>query len=121
VNFLLGKGTKRLTTFLPNTPILYVFEDMYRGDEGPFRNFPPDKRPSLAVVHDPINLDFDSPVPDEEESGRVVYELENHGGRVDLYAINPTTHELILVGTENKTKKYHVRKDRIFEMMEGLM
>src|SRR5580693_4363483 len=76
VNFLLGNGAKRLEVFQPHVPALYVFEDMIRGDDGPFRRLSADKRPSLALVHDPIELDFNSPLENDEGSTRGnVYEL----------------------------------------------
>jgi hypothetical protein len=120
VNFLLEKGVKRLEVFKPNTPLFYVFEDKTRGDRGPFRFYPADQRPSLAVVHAPVKLDFNSPL-ERDEDKVVIYKLYNEGGNVDLYAIDPITHQLRLVIAENKYKAYEVRKDLLFEAQDGVV
>ncbi len=113
IAFLKKHGVKALENWKPHQSVLYVFEEMLRGDDGPFKFLPSEKRPSIARIYDPIHLDFNSPQV-ETTSERVVYNLINVGGQVDLYAVNPVTEKPLLVLTEKKEKAYHVTKEGLY-------
>ncbi|OGE83867.1 MAG: hypothetical protein A3B23_01280 [Candidatus Colwellbacteria bacterium RIFCSPLOWO2_01_FULL_48_10] len=117
--FLESKGIKPLLEWQPNQPALYVFEDLYRGDDTlmPFKNFPPDRRPSIARIDDPTSLRDAryGGIP-----GRVIRDLENEGTRVDLYAIDPETQQPVLAVSEYKIKLYQVKMENLFESADEL-
>ncbi len=115
IAFLEERGVRPLEDFSPHTPLLYVHEDAYRGNDGPFKHLPRDKRPSIARIHDPVSLSNPKGGPE-----RIVHDLANEGGRVEHYAIDPKTKQLTLVMTEEKTKKYQVLRRGLFEAPEEL-
>jgi len=109
---LLGElRARNARTFEKGQPLLYVFEEDFRGDDGPFRHLPKKDRPSLARVSSPDNM---SSAPIEESPGKFYYQLRNEGARVDLYAIDPATRQPRIVGKENKVKTYLVLPDQLF-------
>ena len=113
IAFLKKHKIKNLENWKPHQSILYVFEEMLRGDDGPFKFLPAEKRPSIARIYDPIHLDFNNPEV-EATTERVVYNLINTGEKVDLYAIDPVTEKPLLVLTEKKEKAYHVTKEGLY-------
>jgi len=112
LNLVKKKGLQPVETFVPHQPLIYVLEEAIRGEDGPLaKDYPKEIRPSLAVINDPIHINFSLPFKDDT---RTVYDLKNEGGDVDFYAINPKTGELVFVGRENKDKIYYVRKETLF-------
>lgn len=118
--FLKEKGLKLVEVFVPHQPLLYVHEDMYRGDgdDAPFKLLPADKRPSIARVNDPAYLDFTKVRTYDERS---IYDLHNNGGLVEHFVIDPTTKEAVVVKTEYKSKDYQIRRERLFIADETLL
>jgi hypothetical protein len=120
IAFLQEQGVKPLENFTAHQPLLYVLEERIRKDNGPLKDLPKDKRPSVARVSDPFKIHFDNPLVDEGEPERVVYALDNPGGQVDYYAINPITKEIEIVKTtigrikDATSTPYHVRKEGLF-------
>src|ERR1044071_3721735 len=51
-----SRGLEPMEEFEPSRPLLYVFEDFYRGDDGPFSKFSRDRRPSFAYIKNPVQL-----------------------------------------------------------------
>ena len=119
ITFLKKHGIKPLENWKPHQPILYIFEEMIRGDDGPFKSLPAEKRPSIARIQDPVYLNFNSPEI-ESTTERVVYNLINAGGEVNLYAIDPITEKRILVATEKKEKVYHVTREGLYMAADEL-
>lgn len=118
LRFLERHGIRQLQEFKPNQPLLYVFEDIFRGDDGPFKFLPPDQRPSIARVHNPIALNLDRGQYNSPD--REISDLQNEGGQVDLYAINRQTEAPFLVGQEFKYKLYQISRKGLFESNDEL-
>lgn len=116
--FLQKHNIKQLKDFKPHEPLLYVFEESVKGEGGPFTFLPPEKRPSIARLHDPLALNqFHGYY---KEKGRQMYDLQNEGGQVDLYAIRSENEPPLLVAQEFKSKLYHVFKEGLFESNDEL-
>lgn len=116
-----------LDNWQPHEPLLYVIEERLRGENGPLMKNFKDKRliPSVARVDDPARLHLEKPLTDEETPDRVVYELENDGGQVDYFAIDPKTKQIINVKTSARIKNatttpYHVVKEALFMRADEL-
>lgn len=117
--FLKENNIEPLTNWQPGQPLLYVLEEVIRGDDGPYGYLPKEGRPSIARLDSPTSLDFD----DRRDTGdnRVVYPLLNEtGGRVDFYAIDPETKKVrfMLIPrpmARGKDKPFHVRKETLFK------
>jgi len=113
--FLEDRGVQHLKTFIPGQPVLYVFEQVLLGDDGPFGSLPPESRPNITIVRDPVELDFDSPCYSDKNPERgALYKLKNLGGRADFYVIDPVTEQPLLVGTKFRNKHYHVKWENLF-------
>jgi hypothetical protein len=124
IALLVKNGAKNIEIFEPHIPILCVLEEKIRGDNGPFKKTRLDRRPSFAVITNPEKLDFDDPIIDDITSDsvvRLVYRLKNDGDDVNLYTIDQDSNKIILVGIENKYKDYHVKKENLFTIPEGLI
>lgn len=132
LTFLHDRGVRLLPAkdWRPHQPLLYVLEEKIRGETGPLKKIPRDRRPSIVRVDDPVVLNIDSPLTESTDPQRVVYELENHGGQVDYFAIDPNTKQIINVKTSARIKKwddqnpnltpYHVRLEALFETNDDL-
>ncbi len=117
--YLKEHGVQLLTNPQPHQPILYVFEEMTREDNGPFKFLPADKRPSICRLYDPIELDLNK-TRDGGEPDRIICDLKNEGGRVDFYAINSETKKPEYISSEYKDKQYQVVRENLFEADDAL-
>lgn len=116
------RGLSPMKNFVAGEPLLYVFEDFYRNEDGPFAAFPPHRRPSFAYVANPAQLGRERPSPfvgtgsveGQRFDGRVIRDLLNHRDPVYLYAIDRSTGDIVLVATEKKDKEYQVVPSNLF-------
>ncbi len=125
IAFLEENGVEPLgDDWQPGQTILYVLEEAIRGDDGPYRYLPREGRPSIARLDSPTALDFN----DRRDTGdnRVVYPLLNEtGGRVDFYAIDPETKKvrfmLIPIPMVRKEDRpFHVRREALFKANDSV-
>jgi hypothetical protein len=100
----------------PHTPVLYVLEEVVRGDAGPFKSEPLHLRPSIVRMADPATIDFDRP---DVQASRVTYKLSNVG-RADYYVIDSTTQKPLLVRSSETAREYDVREEGLFKTMDDL-
>ena len=123
LSFLSENNVKPLGEWKQGSPVLYVLEEFYRGDDGHYMMFPPHLRPSIVRLDAPDAIDLDNPHTETEIPGligRVSYKLVNKGGRVDYFAIDQTTKKPILVKTSHRDNEatdfaYNVTKEGLFE------
>ncbi len=116
-------GLERMTDFKRGRPLLYVFEESYRGDDGPFAELPISRRPSFARINNPKSIGGVRPGPAPipgggydytKLEGRVIRDLHNQGEPVELYAIDRQTGEAIIVDVERKDLEYQVVPTQLF-------
>jgi hypothetical protein len=70
--------------------LLCVMEDFFRGDVGPYKDLPKNKRPSIARLDQVDFIDFDHPKKDPATPNRLIYQIKSIG-RVDYYVIDKNT------------------------------
>lgn len=93
VAFLAARGVEPLGEWRPGEPILYVIEDPLRTDTAHYRDLPRRLRPSLARLDNPNRIDPSARAVDKNGVWTQVFEIVNEsGGRVDYYVIDPDTH-----------------------------
>ncbi len=127
-SFLKEKGIRPLEGWHLGMPVLYILEEVIRGDEGPFGDIPSEFRPSIARVDSPTALDFSKPMKDDDDD-RVVYPLLNEtGGQVDFYAIDHKTKEISFMliprlpeySIRTARSPFHVRREALFHTDDSL-
>jgi hypothetical protein len=118
IAFLQEHRVAPLENWVPHQPLLYVLEERTRPTyEG--------RTPSIVRLNDPIKIEFDNPLSDDDEPDRIVYALHNAGGQLDYYAINPLTKKIEQVHTtlgrdKAGAKPYHVRKEGLYVAADEL-
>ncbi len=112
---VLGKlNIKKLTTWQPGTPILYVLPDYMRNDKGTFGNIPRNVRPTIARVELPHDISL-LEKPEEVLSG-VLHNTP--GGRIDYYAVDGSgniTYMQLPKDRSGRQPEYVVRRSNLFE------
>jgi hypothetical protein len=117
-----ARGLQPMAEFKPGQPLIYVLEDFYRGDDGPFGRLGRNNRPSFAYITNPVHLGPVRPgaftgtgsTVGQRFGGRVIRDLLNQRSPVDLYAINRENGEMIFVRRERKSAEYQVVPENIF-------
>ena len=123
--FLNKNHMKPLSTWMPGQPLLYVLEEIIRGNDGPFAamGIPPEARPSIARLNAPTGIDFRNEMGD---LSRRVYPLLNEDGeRIDYYALDSETGAITCMllpsfSVRGQYNPYHVRKEGLFEANDDL-
>ncbi len=121
--FLQEKDIKPLTNWKPGEPLLYVMEEVTRQTEGgPFSDLPEHARPNFAVIRNPAAITFDRLF---HFGDRAVHGLLNEfGGTVDYYTIDPETKEIsfMLLPSSDPTRRkmYQVKKENLYEPNDTL-
>lgn len=98
--FLTAHGVEPLGEWRPGEPVLYVVEDSYRTDTSHYGELPKRLRPSIARIDRP-----DSVEAGERAVGKggvwfqMVRIVNETGGQVDYYAIDPDTHAVTFVNS----------------------
>jgi hypothetical protein len=98
VAFLAARGVEPLGEWRPGEPVLYVIEDPLRTDTAHYRDLPRRLRPSFARLDNPDSIDPCARAVDKDGVWTQIFEIVNEsGGRVDYYAIDPDTHAVTFV------------------------
>jgi hypothetical protein len=125
VAFLASRGVETLADWNPGEPVLYVIEDALRTDTGHYRDLPRGLRPSFARLDNPDRVDARGRAVDKDGLWTQIFEIVNErGGRVDYYAIDPDTHAVAFVRSSatkrDKHCPYVARGDLLFRARDGL-
>ncbi|MEA3010751.1 MAG: hypothetical protein QOJ91_2443 [Sphingomonadales bacterium] len=98
VAFLTARGIEPLRDWHPGEPLLYVIEDSYRTDTAHYGDLPKRLRPSVARLDNPDSLDSSDRAVDRDGRWSRIFRIVNQsGGQVDYYAIDPDSHEVTFV------------------------
>jgi hypothetical protein len=98
VSFLTAHGIAPLGEWRPGEPVLYVVEDPYRTDTAHYGELPKRLRPSLARLDNPDSVDSSDRAVDSAGAWTEIFRIVNEtGGQVDYYAIDPDTHAVTFV------------------------
>lgn len=106
VSFLTARGIAPLGQWSPGEPLLYVVEDPYRTDTAHYSDLPHRLRPSVARLDDPDRLEPGDRAVDADGVWTDMVRIVNEtGGQVDYYAIDPATHAVTFI--RSSTSKRH--------------
>jgi len=98
VAFLEARGVAPLAEWRPGEAILYVVEDGYRTDTAHYGDLPGRLRPSVARLDAPDSVVAGERAVDRDGTWTQMVRIVNEtGGQVDYYAIDPRTHEVAFV------------------------
>ena len=98
VSFLASHGVEPLGEWHPGEPILYVIEDAYRTDTAHYGELPNRLRPSIARLDNPDSIDSRDRAVDKNGRWTEIFRIVNEtGGQVDYYAIDPVTHAVTFI------------------------
>ena len=98
VAFLTARGIAPLAEWRPGEPLLYVVEDPYRTDTAHYGELPKRLRPSIARLDDPDSVDSSDRAVDGAGVWTEIFRIVNEtGGQVDYYAIDPDTHAVTFI------------------------
>ncbi|MEI7709467.1 MAG: hypothetical protein WCI76_02020 [bacterium] len=105
LDFLQSKGVQPMEDqcLRPGQPFLFLLGETIRTKS--LKNFTPDRKPSIALVLNPLIFNSDSTgVTSFENRGEIIY-----------YAINSKTREVVEVKRSNEAKGYNVIDGDIFQ------
>jgi hypothetical protein len=98
VSFLTSHGIGPLGEWRPGEPVLYVIEDSFRTDTSHFGELPKRLRPSIARLDKPNSVDSSDWAVDKDGRWTRIFKIVNEtGGQVDYYAIDPDTHAVTFI------------------------
>lgn len=98
VCFLTSHGIGPLGEWRPGEPILYVIEDLFRTDTAHYCELPKRLRPSIARLDNPNSIDSSDRAVDRDGVWTQIFKIVNEtGGQVDYYAIDPDTHAVTFI------------------------
>jgi hypothetical protein len=98
VSFLTSHGIAPLGEWRPGEPLLYVIEDPYRTDTAHYGELPKRLRPSLARLDNPDSIVSSDRAVDSAGVWTEIFKIVNEtGGQVDYYAIDPDTHAVTFI------------------------
>jgi len=119
LRFLEESGVKPFPDdWQPNQPVLYVLEEvMRRKRKKDGTPFPADQVASIARL-EPADIVFTKQRAIRE--GRRGGAINNEGGPVDYYAIDPVTKKITLVDTANSKRDYFITKEHLFAAADEL-
>ncbi|HMC91331.1 MAG TPA: hypothetical protein VKI45_02615 [Allosphingosinicella sp.] len=132
VSFLVARGVEPLRDWRPGEPILYVIDDPFRTDTSHYGALPERLRPSVARLDDPDSVIVSDRAVDRHGRWSEIFKIVNEsGGQVDYYAIDPDTRAIVFVKSSRtergKTYPYVAQgallfrtKDELFPKSESL-
>jgi len=98
VAFLTARGVEPLGEWRPGEAILYVVEDGYRTDTAHYGDLPERLRPSVARLDAPDSVEAGERCVDRDGTWtRMMRIINESGGQVDYYAIDPGTQAVSFV------------------------
>jgi hypothetical protein len=98
VSFLTSHGIGPLGEWRPGEPILYVIEDPFRTDTAHYGELPKRLRPSIARLDTPNSIVSSERAVDKDGLWTEIFKIVNEtGGQVDYYAIDPDTHAVTFI------------------------
>ena len=98
VSFLASHGVEPLGEWHPGEPLLYVVEDPYRTDTSHYGELPTRLRPSVARIDNPDSVEAGERAVGKDGAWFQMVRIVNEsGGQVDYYAIDPDTHAVTFV------------------------
>ncbi|HYJ51876.1 MAG TPA: hypothetical protein VEW04_01775 [Allosphingosinicella sp.] len=126
VAFLASHGVQTLEEWRPGEPVLYVIEDPLRTDTAHYRDLPRRLRPSFARLDNPDRIDPSARAVDKDGVWTQIFEIVNEsGGRVDYYAIDPDTHAVTFVRSSatkrDKAYPYVAQGNLLFRTKDELL
>jgi hypothetical protein len=96
--FLSAQGIEPLGEWRPGEALLYVIEDAYRTDTHVYRDLPRRLRPSVARLDNPDSVHSGDRSVDRHGVWTELFKIVNEsGGQVDYYAIDPDTHAVTFI------------------------
>ena len=98
ISFLASHGVEPLGQWHPGEPLLCVIEDPFRTDTAHYKEYPKQLRPSIARLDNPNSVESSDRAVDKHGKWTEIFRIVNEtGGQVDYYAIDPDTHAVTLV------------------------
>jgi hypothetical protein len=98
VSFLTAHGVESLGGWRAGEPILYVIEDPYRTDTAHYGELPKRLRPSIARLDSPDSVESRDRAVDKDGVWTEIFKIINEtGGQVDYYAIDPDSHAVTFI------------------------
>jgi hypothetical protein len=105
ISFLASHGVEPLGEWHPREPILYVVEDAYRTDTAHYGELPEQLRPSIARLDNPDSVDPGERAVDKDGIWTEMFRIVNEtGGQVDYYVIDPDTHAVTFVKSSSSKR-----------------
>jgi hypothetical protein len=98
IAFLTSHGVEPLGEWQPGEAVLYVVEDGYRTETSHYKELPEPVRPSIARLDDPDSVEAGERAVGRDGKWTRMFRIVNEsGGQVDYYAIDPDTHAVNFV------------------------
>jgi hypothetical protein len=98
ISFLASHGVEPLGEWRPGEPLLCVMEDAFRTDTAHYQDLAEQLRPSIARLDRPDSVDSSDRAVDKHGVWTEIFKIINEtGGQVDYYAIDPDTHSVTFV------------------------
>jgi hypothetical protein len=105
ISFLTAHGVEPLGEWSPGEPLLYVVEDGYRTDTAHYRDLPNALRPSIARLDNPDSVEAGERAIGRDGVWTRLFRIVNEsGGQVDYYAIDPDTHAITFVRSSSSIR-----------------
>jgi hypothetical protein len=105
ISFLTSHGVEPLGEWRPGEPVLYVIEDPYRTDTSHYKELPKRLRPSIARIDNPDSVGSRDRAVDRHGAWTEIFRIVNEtGGQVDYYAIDPDTHAITFVRSSSSIR-----------------
>lgn len=100
VSFLAEHGIEPIHDWKFETPLLYVLDETYKGATSDYARLPLDRRPTIARLSAPTSLEYTP-----REGYDPVYRISNEtGAKIDYYAVNAETKEIVHVKTSRNER-----------------
>ena len=109
ISFLTSHGVDPLEEWRPGQPLLCVIEDPFRTETSHYQDLPERLRPSIARLDNPDSVEASERSVDRHGVWTEIFRIVNDtGGQVDYYAIDPDTHAITLVksGSTKRDETY---------------
>jgi hypothetical protein len=98
ITFLTSHGVEPLGEWCPGEPLLCVIEDGFRTDTAHYKELAEPLRPSIARLDNPDSVISNDRAIDRHGVWTGIFKIVNEtGGQVDYYAIDPHTHAVTFV------------------------
>lgn len=105
VSFLASHGVEPLGEWRPGEPLLCVIEDGFRTDTSHYQDLARHLRPSIARLDNPDSVRSSDRAVDRHGVWTEIFKIVNEtGGQVDYYAIDPDTHAITFVKSSSSIR-----------------